>query len=54
MVQYLSVVYGSRDKMGMFDGVLYHFLRCLIENNVNRIQANTFHQMKMFIRVREN
>jgi hypothetical protein len=54
MVQYRSVVYGSRDKAGMFDDVLYHFLCCLVEDNVSCIQANAFRQMKMFLRAREN
>jgi hypothetical protein len=54
MVQYLSVVYGSRDKAGVFDDILYHFLCCLVEDNVSRIQANAFRQTKMFLHVREN
>jgi hypothetical protein len=54
MVQYLRVVYGSRDKAGMFDGILYHFSRCLVEDNVNHLHANTFHQMKMILHAKEN
>jgi hypothetical protein len=42
MVQYLSVVYDSRDKVGVFD------------RNVSHIQANAFHQIKMFLHSREN
>jgi hypothetical protein len=54
MVQYLSAVYGNRDTAGVFDVVFYHFSRRLIEDNVSRIEANTFCLMKMFIRAREN
>jgi hypothetical protein len=38
----------------MFDGVLYHFLHCLVEDNVSRLQANTFQKIKIFLRAREN
>jgi hypothetical protein len=38
----------------MFDGVLYHFLHHLVEDNVSRLQANTFRQTKMVMRAREN
>jgi hypothetical protein len=54
MVQYLSAVYGSRDKAGVFDVVFYHFSCRLIEDNVSRIEANAFCPMKMFMRAREN
>jgi hypothetical protein len=54
MVQYLRVVQGSRDKAGVFDGILYHFSRCLVEDNVSHLHANAFHQTKMFLRATEN
>jgi hypothetical protein len=38
----------------MFDGIIYHFSRRLIEDNVSRFQANAFRQMKVFLRAREN
>jgi hypothetical protein len=38
----------------MFEGVLYHFSRHLVEDNVSRLHANAFRQIKMFLRVREN
>jgi hypothetical protein len=43
-----------RDKAGVFDGVLYQFLCCLVEENVSRLQANAFRQTKMFLSAREN
>jgi hypothetical protein len=42
MVQYLSVVYDSKDKAGVLD------------RNVSCIQANAFRQIKMFLHSREN
>jgi hypothetical protein len=30
----------------MFDGILYHFSRCLVEDNVSRFQANAFCKRK--------
>jgi hypothetical protein len=54
MVQYLREVCGSRDKAGMFDGVLYHFLRRLVDDNISTLQANAFRQTKMFLHAREN
>jgi hypothetical protein len=38
----------------MFDCIIYHFLRSLVEDNVSHFYANVFHQIKMFLRVREN
>jgi hypothetical protein len=32
----------SRDKAGVFDGVLYHFSRHLVEDNVSHLHANAF------------
>jgi hypothetical protein len=37
----------------VIDGILYHFLHRLVEDNVSRIQANNFRQTKMFLRARE-
>jgi hypothetical protein len=54
MVQYLQVVCGSRDKVGVFDDILYHFLGHLVEDTISYLQANAFCQMKMFLRAREN
>jgi hypothetical protein len=54
MVQHLRVVQGGKDKVGVFDAVLYHFLRCLVEGNVSHLYANTFRQTKMFLHAREN
>jgi hypothetical protein len=54
MVQHLQVVYGSRHKADVFDGVLYHFSCRLVEHNVSHLQANAFHETKMFLRAREN
>jgi hypothetical protein len=54
MVQYLRVVYGGRDKKDVFDGILYHFLCYLLKDNVSHLQANTFHQTKMALCVRQN
>jgi hypothetical protein len=31
----------------MFDGVIYHFLHCLVEDNVSLLQANAFRQTIM-------
>jgi hypothetical protein len=38
----------------MFDGVLYHFSRRLVEDNVSHLHANAFRQTKMIMRVKEN
>jgi hypothetical protein len=38
----------------MFDGILYHFPCSLVEDNVGHLYSNTFCQIKMFLRVREN
>jgi hypothetical protein len=54
MVQYMWVVWDSRDKAGMFDDTLYHFSRRFVEDNVSRLQANVFSQTKMILRAREN
>jgi hypothetical protein len=54
MLQYLRVVQGGRDKAGMFDGVLYHFLHGFVEDNVSHLYANTFRQTKMGMHLREN
>jgi hypothetical protein len=54
MLQHLRVVQGGRDKTGVFDNVLYHFLCGLVEDNVSHLYANVFHQMKMFLHAREN
>jgi hypothetical protein len=32
----------------VFDSILYHFLHCLVEENVSHLQANAFRQMKIF------
>jgi hypothetical protein len=40
--------------VGIFDGILYHFSRRLIKDNVGHLYANAFHQTKMFMRTREN
>jgi hypothetical protein len=34
------------DKVGVFDGVLYHFSCRLVEDNVSHLHANAFHQTK--------
>jgi hypothetical protein len=52
MLQHLWVVQGGRDKAGVFDGVLYHFLRGLVEDSVSHLYANVFRQTKMFLRAR--
>jgi hypothetical protein len=54
MFQHLRVVQGGRDKADMFDGILYHFLCSLVENNVSHFYDNAFLQMKIFVRAREN
>jgi hypothetical protein len=54
MIQHMRVVEGIRDKVGVFDDVLYHFLCGLVEDNVSHLYAIVFHQTKMFLRVREN
>jgi hypothetical protein len=38
----------------MFDGILYHFTHCLVEDNVSHVITNAFHQIKVFLRAREN
>jgi hypothetical protein len=38
----------------VFDDVLYHFSRRLVEENFSRLHANAFHQTKMFLRAKEN
>jgi hypothetical protein len=50
----MRVVCGSRDKAAMFDGILYHFSRRHVEDNVSRLQPNAFRQTKIFLRAREN
>jgi hypothetical protein len=50
----MQVVYGTRYKAGVIDGVLYHFSCHLVEDNVSCLQANTFRQTKMAMRAREN
>jgi hypothetical protein len=48
MIQYMRVVCDSRDKAGVFNGILYHFSVRLVEDNVSRLKANAFCQMKIF------
>jgi hypothetical protein len=50
----MRVVQGSRDKVAMFDGILYHFTCGLVKDNISHFYANVFHQTKMFLRAREN
>jgi hypothetical protein len=38
----------------MVDGLLYHFSHWLVEDNISCLQGNAFHQMKIFLRAREN
>jgi hypothetical protein len=54
MLPHLRVVQGGRDKVGVFDGVLYHFPHGLVEDNVSHLYANIFRQTKMFLQAREN
>jgi hypothetical protein len=42
MLQHLRVVQGSRDKVGVCDGVLYHISCRLVKDNVSHLYANAF------------
>jgi hypothetical protein len=54
MLQHLRVVQRGRDNAGVFNGILYHFLHGLVEDNVCHLYANVFRKTKMFMRAREN
>jgi hypothetical protein len=54
MLQHLRVVQGSRDKVGVYDGVLYHISYRLVKDNVSHLYANAFCQTKIFLRAKEN
>jgi hypothetical protein len=54
LLSHLRVVQGRRYKADIFDGILYHFTRSLVEDNASHFFANAFHQTKMFLRAREN
>jgi hypothetical protein len=49
MLQHLRLVQGGRDKVGVFDDILYHFPSSLVKDNVSHLYANVFHQTKMFM-----
>jgi hypothetical protein len=38
----------------VIDGVLYHFLCHLVEDNVSHLHANALRQTKMILHIREN
>jgi hypothetical protein len=54
LLHHLRVVQGDRYKVGMSNGVLYHFTHILVEDNVSHFFANAFHQTKIFLRASEN